>query len=100
MSILGSLGSLVLSFATDNSQLVSGLSAAEQAAKASGKELERALGNASDAIGAKIRNMAVSAASIGTIISAASQVRQLNASTAALDDMSERTGVAVEELSR
>lgn len=99
-SILGSLGSLVLSLETNISQYSSALSQAEQISASVGKNIERNLNAAGDAVVGKLQNIAQAAASIATLASVAAATKEINAATAALDDMSERTGIAVEELSR
>lgn len=99
-SILGTLGSLVVSLETNVSSFTSSLSSAEQASRNAGKAIERNLNSAGDAVIGKLQGIAAAALSVGSVVAVAAVAKQIVGATAALDDMSESTGIAVEELSR
>lgn len=100
MSILGSLGSLVLSLSTDSTQFTAGLSQAEQISRTVSKNIERNLASASDAVAAKLQGIAAAALSVGSVVAVLGVTKEIVKATAAFDDMAERTGIAVEELSK
>jgi hypothetical protein len=100
MSILGSLGSLVVSLETNIAQYVAGLSEAEQLSRNAGKAIEQNLNSANDAVIAKLKVVAGAAAAALSVGAFAAHTAEVIHATAAYDDMAERTGIAVEELSR
>ena len=100
MSTLGTLGSLVVSLETNLSQFRSDLGAASQAAASAAKSIEQSINSANDAIVGKLQGVAAAAVSIGTIVAIKNVVEDAIHATAAFDDMAERTGIAVEQLSK
>jgi HK97 family phage major capsid protein len=98
--LLGTLGSLVLSLETNLSQFKSDLGAARQAAESASKAIEQSINSANDRIVGKLQAVAAAAVSIGTIVAVKSVVEDAIHATAAFDDMAQRTGIAVEQLSK
>jgi hypothetical protein len=99
VSQLGTLGSLVVSLETNISQFLSDLGQARQASLATGKAIEANLNAANDAVIGKLKALALTAVSIGTVVAVKNLAEDAIKATAAFDDMAERTGIAVEQLS-
>lgn len=98
--MLGSLGSLVVSLEADIARFQSDMGKAVYQVERAAKQIDDKIGGALDGLNNKLVGIAAGVAAIASVGALSTLINETVAATAALDDMSERTGIAVEELSK
>lgn len=100
MSSLGVLGSLVVSLEAGVAQFQADMGKAVYLVEQAGQRMDQATGRALGNLNANLLKVAAGVAAIASIDMVKQLVTDSIAATAALDDMAERTGASVEQLSK